>query len=113
MNTSIGTSRGKPASRNFLRDAEPAVDLHGAGVAPLHLGQKLRRVLLLEQDAAHAAAAKIDGEREPDRAGADNDDLRVQLGIPRPVENPRLSSTERVGWDSSHSQAGSSAQGWQ
>ena len=71
---------------DFLRDAEPAVDLHGAGVAPLHLGQKLRRVLLLEQDAAHAAAAKIDGEREPDRAGADNDDLRVQLRIPRPVK---------------------------
>ena len=80
MNTSIGTSRGRPASRIFSAMPHAPVDLHGAGVAPLHLRQKLRRVLLLDQRAAHAAAAKIDGEREPDRAGADNDDLRVQLG---------------------------------
>ena len=52
---------------NFLRDAEPAVNFHGAGVAPFHLGQELRRVLLLQQDAAHAAAAKIDRERQARR----------------------------------------------
>ena len=69
----------KTGIADLLRDAEPAVDFHGAGIAPLHFRQELRRVLLLEQDAAHAAAAKIDGERKPDRAGADNDDLRVQL----------------------------------
>ena len=79
MNTSIGTSRGKPASRTFCAMPMPPVDFHGAGVAPLHLRQELRRVLLLEQNAAHAAAAKIDRQRKPDRPGADDDDLRVQF----------------------------------
>ena len=72
----------KPGIADLLRDAEPPVDFHGAGVAPLHFWQELRRVLLLEQDAAHAPAAEIDGEREPDRPGTDNDDLRVQTTVP-------------------------------
>jgi hypothetical protein len=46
----------------------------------------------------HAAAAKIDGEREADRTGADNDDLRVQLAIPRRVKTGDcLAQSGRVG----------------
>ena len=60
---------------DFFRQPEPAINLHGAGVAALHLGQELRRVLLLDQDAAHATPAEVDRERQADRAGADNDDL--------------------------------------
>ena len=66
---------------DLLRDAEPAVDFHCAGVAPLHFRQELRRILLLQQDAAHAAAAKIDREGQAHGSGADNDDFCVQRTI--------------------------------
>ena len=81
MNTSIGTSRGKPGVADLLRDAHAPVDFHGARVAALHLRQELRRVFLLEENAAHAAAAEIDRERQPHRSGADNDDLGVHWGV--------------------------------
>ena len=68
----------KAGVADFLHDAEAAVDFHGAGVAALHLGQELRRFFLLEQDAAHAAAAEVDGERQADGSGADDDDLGIQ-----------------------------------
>ena len=76
MNTTMRASR-KAGITNFLRQPHAAVDFHGAGVAPLHLGQKLRRVLLLKQDAAHTAAAKVDCERYPYGPGADNDYLGI------------------------------------
>ncbi len=69
----------KAGGADFLRNAEAAVDFHGAGVAPLHLGQELRRVLLLDQHAAHAAAPEIDGERQAHGSGADDDDFGVQV----------------------------------
>ena len=43
-------------------------------------GQQLRRALLLDQRAAHAAPAEVDGERQPDRAGADDENLGVHEG---------------------------------
>ena len=75
----------KSGVADFLRDAEPAVDLHGARVAPLHLGQELRCLLLLQKNAPHAAAAEVDRERQADGASADNNDLRIQLTIPGSV----------------------------
>ena len=73
----------KSGVADFLRDADAAIDFHGAGVAPLHLGQKLRRVFLLEQNAAHAAPAQVDGERQTHGAGADDENLRIQATIPK------------------------------
>ena len=95
MNTSIGTSRGKPAARIFSREAEPAVDFHGAGVAALHLGQELRRLFLLEEGAAHAALAEIDGERQADRAGADDENLCIQTKSPDASEGRASSLSPR------------------
>ena len=80
MNTSIGTSRRQPGGADFLGEPHAPVDFHGARVAALHLRQELRRVLLLDQHAAHAAPAEIDGERQPDRAGADDENLGGQQG---------------------------------
>ena len=77
MNTSIGTSAGRPAARNLLGEAHAAEDFHGARVAALHLRQALRRVLALDQRAAHAAPAEIEREGEPDRSGADDQNLGV------------------------------------
>ena len=68
---------GKAGGANPLRDAHAAVDLHGAGVATLHLRKKLRRLLLLDHHAAHAAPPKIDGERQAGRARPDNENLGV------------------------------------
>ena len=64
---------------DFLRNAEPAVDFHRPGVAPFHLGQELRRILLLQQNAVHAAAPKIDRERQAHGSSADDDDFCVQV----------------------------------
>ena len=73
-------------------DAEAAVNFHGAGVAPLHLGQELRGVFLLDEDAAHAQLAECDGERQPHGSGADDENLRIQALRPRnPGEKRKLS----------------------
>ena len=53
------------------------VDFHGAGVAPFHLGQELRGLLLLDQRAAHAAHAEIDGERQAHWPSADDQNVRI------------------------------------
>src|SRR5262249_544530 len=75
-----GEVGGEGGGTDFVGDPEPAVDLHRARVASLHFGQKLRGVLLLQQDAAHTALAKINSKREAYRSCADDDDLRIQTG---------------------------------
>ena len=70
------------------------IDFHGARVGALHLRQEQRRFLLLDERAAHAAHAEIDGEREPGRTGAGNDDLCVH----GPFLNPII-------WDLSNSRS--------
>ncbi len=77
MNTSIGTSRGNPTARMLVGQSHAPVDFHGARVGALHLRQEQRRLLLLDQDAAHAAHAEIDRKREARRSGAGNDDLGI------------------------------------
>lgn len=62
---------------DFLRDAQPTVNFHGSGIAALHLGQELRGVFLLKQDAVHPAATKIDSERKPYWTSANNNDLSI------------------------------------
>jgi hypothetical protein len=62
MKTSIGQLAGNPA------------------VAALHLWQKLRRFLLLDQGAGDAAQAEVDGERQSGRAGPDDEYGRVHSG---------------------------------
>ena len=72
----------KPLSRgtNFFREAQPPKDLHGAGVAALHLGQELRRFLLFDQNTANAAPAEIERQGQADRTGADDENLGGRQG---------------------------------
>ena len=71
----------KPRRPDLARQAEPAIDLHRAGVAALHLGKELRGVLLLDKGATDAAHPEVDRQGQSDRPGSDDDDLRVQCGI--------------------------------
>ena len=71
-------ARRQPGGADFVRQPQPPVDFHGARVAALHLRPHVRRAFLLDQRAAHAAAAEIDGERQPDRAGADDENIRLR-----------------------------------
>ena len=73
----------KSGVANFGRNAHPAINLHGAGVAPFHLREKLRGILLFKQRAMHASPAQVDGERQAHRAGADDENLCIQTTIPR------------------------------
>src|SRR6266849_10329024 len=63
-----------------VREPHAAENFHGAGIAPLHLGKELRRFLLLDERAAHAAQPEIDREGQPDRARADYKNLGVDHG---------------------------------
>src|SRR5207249_4625929 len=62
---------------DLVDDSHAPEDFHGARIASLHLRQELRRFLLLDQRAAHAAPAEIDGERKTVRTAADDEHLRV------------------------------------
>src|SRR5258706_7418919 len=59
-----------------------AEDFHGAAIESLHLGKKLRRFLLLDERAAHAAQSQIDRRRQPDRPRADDENVSVDHGEP-------------------------------
>ena len=69
--------RRQAGGAHFRREAHAAEDLHGARVAALHLRQELRLGLALDERAAHAALAEVDGEREPDRPGADDQNFGI------------------------------------
>jgi hypothetical protein len=56
---------GQAGGAHLRREAHAAEDLHGARVAALHLRQELRLGLALDQRAAHAALAELDGEDQP------------------------------------------------
>jgi hypothetical protein len=73
----------KSGVANFGRNAHPAIDLHGTGVAPLHFRKKLRGILLFKQRATHASPTQVNGERQTHGAGADDDNLCIQTTIPR------------------------------
>ena len=60
-----------------LGNAEAAENLHRPRIAALHLRVAERRVVLLDQRAADAALAEIDGERQSDRPGPDDEHLRI------------------------------------
>ena len=70
-------ARRQAGRAHFLRDSHAPVDLHAAGIAALHLGEELRRLLLLDDGASNAAQAEIDGERQAGRAGTDDENLGV------------------------------------
>src|SRR5256885_5506701 len=68
----------QPGSADLPGEPHAPEDFHRAGVAALHLGEELRRFLALDQRAAHAFLAEIDGERQSDRPGADDQDLGIR-----------------------------------
>jgi hypothetical protein len=76
-----GVVPGESCATDLFRQAHAAVDLHGAGVATLHLGQELRRVLPLDQHAAHAPLAQIYCQGEAHRARPHHEDLGVQCRL--------------------------------
>src|SRR6266853_3358086 len=57
---------------DLVGDSHAPEDFHGARIASFHLRQELGRFLLLDQRAAHAAPAEIDGKRKADWAAADH-----------------------------------------
>ena len=64
-----------------MRHPYAAINFHRPGVATLHLWKKLRRIFLLNQNAAHAAATEINGKGQSDGAGADDDDFGVHQNL--------------------------------
>ena len=60
-----------------LGEAEAAENLHRPRIAALHFRIAERRVVLLDQRAADAAPAEIDGERQADRPGPDDEHLGI------------------------------------
>jgi hypothetical protein len=71
------TMGGKAGGANLVDDAHAPVDLHGTGVAALHLRKKLRGFLLLDDDRAYAAQSEVDGERQAGGARSDDENLCV------------------------------------
>jgi hypothetical protein len=80
-----GAMRGESGGANLVGDAHAPVDLHGASVATLHLGEKLRRLLLLNDGAAHAAPPEIDRQGQAGRTRSDNENLCVHTLIFSPL----------------------------
>src|SRR5438445_372816 len=68
----------QPGGADLPGETHAPEDFHRAGVAALHLGKELRRFLALDQSAAHALLAEIDGERQSDRPGADDQALGIR-----------------------------------
>ena len=66
---------------HLFGDAQAAVDLHGSGVAALHLRKLDRGFVALDQRATHAAAAQIKSESEADGSRADDEDLGLHHAI--------------------------------
>ena len=50
----------KAGVTDLLGETQPPIDLHSTGIASFHLGQELRRLLLLDQHTAHPLFPKID-----------------------------------------------------
>ena len=65
----------QPRGADRIGDAQATVDLHRAAVAALHLGQLDGGCVALDERAADAALAQVEGEGEADRARADDEDL--------------------------------------
>ncbi len=72
-----GTMRGKTGGANLLDNTHAPVDLHGPGVAALHLREELRRILLLDDDRAHTAESEVDGKGQSGRTRPDDENLGI------------------------------------
>src|SRR5580704_7415457 len=64
-------------SAHGIGETEATENLHRSRITALHFWVAERRIVLLDQDAADAALAEIDAERQPDRAGPDDKNFRV------------------------------------
>ena len=97
---------GQPGRPNLLRQPHPPEDLHRPGVAPFHFRQELRGGLFLDHRAADAAAAEVDGQRESDRAGADDQDIGGETM--RHLSRARPAGRSSVARHTPHRRAGTS-----
>ncbi|MCY1236487.1 hypothetical protein D9M72_491430 [compost metagenome] len=64
-----------PRIANPLCDVEPAIDLHRARVATLHLRPVPGRRIALNDDAAHTSLPEIDSQCESNRTRPDDENL--------------------------------------
>src|SRR6202021_4200042 len=64
-------------SAHGIGETEATENLHGPRIAALHFWVAERRIVLLDHDAADAALAEVDAEREADWAGPDDENFRV------------------------------------
>ena len=69
---------------HLLGKAEPPVVLHGAGLGGVGRREPRRRGLFLQQNGRNAAAAELDGEHQPARPAADDDDRARAGGMASP-----------------------------
>jgi hypothetical protein len=69
----VGVVRRQPNAAQFVRQSESPEDLHRAraDLTALHVRWVVRRTALGDHD-VDAAPSQIDGQRQPDRATADN-----------------------------------------
>ena len=72
-----GIVRRQPLGAHLFGKTQPPVVLHGAGLGGVGRREPRRRGLLFEQNDRNAAAAELDGEREPARPAADDDNRAV------------------------------------
>src|SRR5580704_13176902 len=64
-------------SAHGIGESEATENLHRSRIAALHFWVAERRIVLLDHDAADAALAEIDAEREADGAGPNDENFRV------------------------------------
>ena len=90
----IGTQSGVA---DFARESHTAIDFHSARIDALHLRQKCRARLLLDESASHPALAEVDGERQPGRSGAHNQNIAIHCAssVGRVVISPITSEATR------------------
>jgi len=67
----------EPGGADLFGEPHAPENLHAARIHALHLGEELRRLFLLDEHATHTAQAEIDREREPNRAGTNDEDLGI------------------------------------
>ncbi len=80
---SIGQSKGKPQLRTLSATPSWRQNSKVRTLNLEHLGRQELVLALLDQQGTDAAPAEIGGERQPDRAGADDQHRRFDGGESR------------------------------
>src|SRR5258708_76842 len=60
-----------------IRDTDPPIELHRPRVGAIHLGILLRGRIFLDQKSPRTTAAKVDGQGQSNRAGANYNNIKI------------------------------------